>query len=560
MDIISSFYYNNKKFLIAKKENKLLYCITENDINRFNLSIDEKNIFNSVLNSITVNPKDSFFVRLQSYNDKFYKLFFNPEKNLYYTDSIDSKIISYVNFNFNYVSEFSYIDNIKSDAEDEKKKSDNLYFQRAIKIGKKIVYISVLAALSLNLLTGCSVATKEDDLIPIDEIQITSTVETPEPEEKDPDYNGGIIIDRTQEEQDYDFSMIEDVLDSNTTLTDEEKAFIKQMRSVFDENHEYMDIEMVKERLSTLKINYDPNARENYGGVYNARDNEITLYNCTNFGDCTKSNFIHEFLHVLQQPSNDFLKELSNEFFSRETVRKLYDAGVISEDDLKTKNYTIVPLFGNGYDDYMPTYYVLAELLDEATLRKYQFGCDTNTIIKGLSYDNDKIINQENAYAFIADINSARVYNEETHMFDLVSTFEKGEVIAKCYNDLNYYYKLRKGYEIKDDLQVTINYYEQPTLSTMMTDPFSPYTAEEKKLLESLLVETANEQGDVEDSKFGFYRVVVPRTYLSNDHINPTISFNSLNSIPTVEITEELAKDFQESIENIKENNEEKSQ
>lgn len=558
MDIISFFYYNDKKFLIAKKGKKLLYCITENNINRFKLSIEEKSIFYHVLTSITANSKASFFVRLLSYNDKFYKLFFNPEKNLYYTDSIDSKIISYVNFNFNHVSEFCYIDNIKIDAKDKNKKFDK-FFQRTIKIGTKVVFISVLAALSLNLLTGCSVATKEDDLIPTSETVIASIRE--EPEEKNPNYNGGLVIDRTQEEQDYHFSIIEDALENNTNLTDEEKAFIRQLKFIFDENHEYIDIEMVKERLSTLKINYDSNTRGNYGGVYNTRDNEITLYDCTNFGDCQISGFIHEFLHILQQPSNDFLKELSNEFFTRETVRRLYDAGIISEDDLRTKDYTIVPLFGNGYDDYMPTYYVLAELLDEETLRKYQFGCDTNTIIKGLSYDNDKIINQENAYAFIADINSARVYNEATQMFDLVGSFEREEIISKCYNDLNYYYKLKKGYEIKDNLQIAINYYEQPTLSGMLIiEEFSPYTREENKLVESLLVETANKQEDVTNSKFGFYRVVIPKTYLSNDHINPTISFNSPSSTPTIEITEELAEIFKESIGNIKENDKEKSQ
>lgn len=561
MDIISFFYYNNKKFLIVKRGNKLLYCITENNTNRFNLSEDEKSIFSHVLSSITANPKESFFVRILSYNDIFYKLFFYPEKNLYYTDSIDSKIISYVNFNFNHVSEFCYIDNTQSDTEDKNTESDNLYFQRAIKIGKKLVFISTLAALSLNLLTGCSVATKNDDLLTTSETLITVDVERQE--EKNPDYNGSIVFDRTQEEQDYDFSIIEDALESNINLIDEEKEFIRQLRFIFDENHEYMDVEMVKERLSTLKINYDSSPKGNYGGVYNSRDNEITLYNCTNFGDCHISCFIHEFLHVLQQPSNDFLKELSNEFFSRETVRKLYDTGIISEDALKTEDYTtIVPLFGDGYDDYIPTYYVLAELLDEETLRKYQFGCDTTTIIKGLSYDNDKIINQENAHAFIADINSARVYNEETQMFDLVSIFETEGIISKCYNDLNYYYKLKKGYEIKEDLQITINYYEQPNLSFIIIDKFSPYSSEEKEVLENLLIETANEQEDVEDSQFGFYRVVIPKTYLSNDHINPTISFNSSRSVPTVtvEITKKLAEVFKGSIENIKANNEERSQ
>ena len=556
MEIISFFYYDNKKFLIVKRGNNLLYCIMEGNSNRFKLSKSEKSIFSHVLDSITSNPKESFFVRLMSLNGTFYKLFFNPEKNLYYTDSLDSKIISYVNFNYNHVSEFCYINNSQNDTEDKNNKSKNLYFQRAVKIGKKVVFISALAALSLNLLTGCSVATKEEDVPTVIETPIVEETQ----EEKNPDYNGGLIFDRTQEEQDYDFSMIEEALESNTDLTDEEKTFIKNINFIFDENHEYMDIEMVKERLSNLKIKYDSNKRKSIGGVYNSRDNEITLYNCTNFEDCQISAFLHEFLHVLQQPSNDFLKELSNEFFSRETIRRLYDNGIISEDDLKTENYTIVPLFGTGYDDYMPTYYELAELLDEDTLRKYQFGCDTNTIIKGLSYDNDKIINQENARAFVTDINSGRVYNKETNMFDLVSNFELEDIISKCYDDLNYYYKLKKGYEIKDDLQVTINYYEQPTMSLLITDKFSPYTSDEKEILENLLVETANKQENVEDSQFGTYRVVIPRTYLSEDHTNPTISFNSSVPVATIEITKELAGDFKESIENIKENTEERSQ
>lgn len=326
------------------------------------------------------------------------------------------------------------------------------------------------------------------------------------------------------------------------------------MRFVFDENHQFMDIEMVKERLATIKINYQENeGQKNVGGTYNSKNNEMTMYQATSFNDCNISCFVHEFLHSFQQPSNSFLKELSNEFFARETVRKLYDDGYIQEERL-SKNVLGKPTIGGGYDDYMAIYYTLAEIIDSDYLREFQFGCDVNTLIYALSYcDNGDRVDSSEAYNFIANINDARTFDKETNMY--LPVRDSYENMKKAYNSLNYYYNIKKGHNIDEDLDVSIYYLHQASLGGIITDKFSPYSYSlVQDVIRPILLK--HSEGIDENAMFGVYRIVTPKSYLSDEHPNSYITFNS-SAIATVELNDSINEEFRNAYLQYKETQEE---
>ena len=344
----------------------------------------------------------------------------------------------------------------------------------------------------------------------------------------------------------YNFKEIENIIDNNMNFSKKEKDFLKKLQFIFDENHMYMDIDMVKERLYTLKINYSEKKVSTVGGFYSSSKNEITIYNCKSIDNVNMNVFIHEFLHVLQSNSSyDFTTELSNEFFARETLRRLYDEKIVSDEAIMIMKDTNqdIKIYGHGYDDYMSLYYTLAELIDEETLREYQFTCNIDTLINGLSNCNGSTLPKDNGYDFINILNDSRIYNKETHMYDLVDKFETGNVVEKCYNCLDYYFAFKFGHNIKDDLKVSILYYNMGNEGFLAGYNYRPYNADEFEILNEYFVETAKKQGNEDARMFGFYRYVTPRTYLSNTHLNPEIIFNS-PSFVRIEIDDNVSKEF----------------
>lgn len=404
---------------------------------------------------------------------------------------------------------------------------------------KKLLLLSLLQ--SAVLLSGC----QKD----IDDLEIPPLV----PMNTDIYYldeppTGSIIIDSKLEEQDYDFKEIEKALDDNENLTEEEKNFIKQLKFVFDDNYKYMNINDIIERLSTLKIEYIQDMEEinsNVRGYYTRSINKIVVLGCNDFESTDINVFVHEFLHVLQNPSKDFTRELSNEFFTREIVRKLYDDKIISEEKINKISGGIgePKIYGKGYNDYMCLYYTLAELVDEETLRKYQFNCDIKTLVKGVSDTNGRIIPQDEIHNFINYLNNSRIYNEKTNMYEPSASFEVENIIQECYNSLNYYFVEKYGYNISDDLRVSILYYDRSSNSFFVTASYNPYDSREDEILEEQCLEYAESLIGENARMVGFLRTVTPRTYLSDDHLNPEFTFNSPSYI-TIEIDDKFIHEF----------------
>ncbi len=401
---------------------------------------------------------------------------------------------------------------------------------------KKIVIKNKLVLLSLLgtsfILSGC----KDASTVEVQPLTNTAT-EFEMPETKS---SGSIIFDANLKEQTYNYEEIENIINNNSSLTEDEKNFIKKLKFVFDDNNKYMDLDLIKERLSSIKFEYIGDYDvDSIGGLYYSNNNTITIIDATNINDAPIDVVVHEFLHSLQERnSHDFTVELSNEFFSREIVRKLYEDGLIDEtEELKTNN------FGDGYNDYMCLYNTLAELVDEETLRKYQFLCDKNTLIKGVSYTENGILPQERIEYFIELLNNSRVYNEEENIYVPFNNYDLNDVLIECFDSLDYYFVEKYGYNIKDNFKVSIYFMDRRSISIFNVSGIGVLNDEEYDVLDEMMIEKAQDEFGENATMFGAIRTVTPRTFLSDDHLNTTITFNS-PAYTTVEIDDTFIDDF----------------
>ena len=154
-------------------------------------------------------------------------------------------------------------------------------YTKFIKIGKKVVPVLVSASLVLSILSSCKVSLPESVVISnepdvakaTDEIIDEHTIITDE-----------VVVTKAPV-QEYSYEKIEKCIKDNPNLTINEKELIYMIDFVFDEYHEYMDMESVKYKLSTLAINYQNEIGiSNVSSYYNRKLNKI-IYGFNNFDE-----------------------------------------------------------------------------------------------------------------------------------------------------------------------------------------------------------------------------------------------------------------------------------
>lgn len=402
--IIARFNYENKIFCISlSKDRKIKYSyLDDKGETYFDLKKDEIELVTDVFKMLLVDEKNSSYVRDEKINNNAYQIFYDPKTKNYFwksnTGELDVKDNIFFNMKYNNMPSvvYSYKDNfdlwkrIESDLGKEYRKE---VFDRK---RKKFVSILVNAGLSLTFITSIAIMINGYNfgINSINEIKPeTSIVEVAETQ-----YTTPAIIEATdeeiesiKEENNYSWEKIKQAIESNPNLSGEEKAFLYKLQFVFDENHQYMNLDMVIARLETLEIKYIAGYdKESNGskGLYNSNDNKIKYYYVNSFKEVNINVFLHEFFHVLQGSSSRFLKELSNEVFTREVIRRLHTMGELDEFNIMIKTDEVYN-YGDGYDDYIFIYYYLAELFSQEDLQRYQFECDENYLISSLEITKD---------------------------------------------------------------------------------------------------------------------------------------------------------------------------
>lgn len=525
--LIAFFEYNNKTFYITKIDNKIHFLkreISSNEIS--NVSDKEFDIVKEIYNKLLINKNTSIFLKNMQVNNNEYSLYYdrNSRNYFWYPQSgvYNAHDNQYLNFQYNHQPGIIYNNN-NNEQENDK------FYHRFETIGKKIVLVLISASLCGTMILG--------QIRGFDEGIINNVLTS---------YSQNA---KYVEQREYNYEDIKNALEENQNIGQEEKEFLYKLKFIFDENHQYMNLNAVIEKLKTLEIVYEDVIVANHlfptEGSYNIKTNKITCYS-KDFKNTSKAIFLHEFLHVLQDNSSHFMLELSNEFFTRETIMKLYTSGLIKQEEL-VKTETLQRIenlnlksptteeswlhyinmddgFGNGYVNYVGMYYVLANILPEDVLRNYQFNTkNIDLLATALTELDHNSENQEDAlkkaYDLIECINNSRIYNQEK------GRIEYAWDLTDCFKKLDYYYFQAKGISVYDDLELV------PVLNDMFHHR-DPDTRNNKLW---------NYQKYIENI-YGDEGILFSKTYLSNSRENITLLCNG----KLIEVSEDVINDYKD--------------
>ena len=535
---IGYFEFNNHKINIKKTKNGFSYMKE----NKKPFTEEEKNLLKNVNNMLTINKRKSKFIKKIKLT-KIYNLYYDfksknyfwiPEDNIY--NEIDNKIL---NIKYNHQEEILY-DKLNPNLNDIR------FYKKIVNFANKsiVIFLATSIALSMSFPNA-----KIDEKLP--EVENTYIVQEQPSETKYEITTAETepIIDETKDDviYIYDFKDIEEAIDKNENLTEEEKNIIKRTRFVFDENHMYMDMNLVLERLKTLKVIYDYNFDNPYTqGSYSITDNVIKLRSKTIKGYLQE--FIHEYLHSLQISHNSFLMELSNQFFTNEVIMRLYEEQLLEDcyfydkiengkiiNSEEIKEYTESEkmnlllrnnTFERGYMGYAGIYYILAELIPEHSLRAFQFNpADIEIIIEGLE-EADPNKDFLRIFNLIIEISDIRFYNIETLQWEYKSD------VTEVYNLLNELCKDINGKHITENPDLLLSY--------MMDDSYfidkEDDVEDEYKIAKEFIRNYLGER----------YILRLPKTYLSNIRENSLLVYKNQEdgSLYHIEIDEIFQNEY----------------
>ena len=212
-----------------------------------------------------------------------------------------------------------------------------------------------------------------------------------------------------------------------------------------------MNIELIKERISTVDINYILEHNEDLGEYYWI-DNYINIYYSESLEDADLRVVIHEFGHINQLPSHhNYHKELANEIWGREVIKRLIDDGLIEEKNEYTDSNGVLTEYGVGYNLNLKLYYCFLKLLTPEERKKLLYQGDFDWLASRLAeMDNDLDIKRafSRAYNLIDDINELE--NNRKPYFE-----------QEIYDEINYYYELVHGEKIDEDLSNVMNFFDE---------------------------------------------------------------------------------------------------
>lgn len=405
--LIARFKYEKKLFcILLSKERKILFSYLDEKGNVcFDLNEDELKLSEEIFNSLLINIQKSYYIRDEKVNNKTYKIYRDETNKNYFwksnTNETGANDNVFLNMKYNNMPNIVYYeDNFMKEYEKYikwQKKDSTMWFtgskefrkEHFSKKRKKISPILVNAGISLVFITqmifigyiGYDGAKRIQEL----ENERNASISIIETEKQ---YTKPSIIETEpiEEKDNYNWETIKQAIESNPNLANSEKEFLKEIKFVFDENHQYMDLDLIITRLETLSIEYiEDFCKDDYTirGLYHYDENKIECFKSKSIKDVNLNIFLHEFFHVLQSGSSHFIHELSNEMFRSETIRRLHT-------EAKLDNFYI-PMdttgaykYGNGYDNYMYIYNYLAEILPQEELKKYQFSCNERHLVNAL--------------------------------------------------------------------------------------------------------------------------------------------------------------------------------
>lgn len=248
------------------------------------------------------------------------------------------------------------------------------------------------------------------------------------------------IEDKSTEEinkEAFDFSKVIDAINNNLNLSEQEKNKILANRTIFEDNFDYYDINVLTKTLKTLKIKYVHDicvSNKIIKGTYDSNDNLITFYTASSLDDVTDDLFTHEFSHLFQSLTLDssdcsFLVEATNVLANNEY-------------------YGTEPNYDPAYSVQRNCVEMLSFIIGNSAIKKFYNFPSIHIIVDELY----KIYpNYEKAYEFVGLLNS---YQSLFFISDKdKNVSKKMEEIEKSIKEmLQFYYKEKYKFSAENDL------------------------------------------------------------------------------------------------------------
>lgn len=520
--IIGFFEYANIHFVISLINDKNILFLKKNKSTcEFEKYLTKEEFFccNTIFKSLLIDKEKSIFLKHINIHNNRYNLFYDKKSKKYFwipeNGKFEENDNAVLNFKYNHQPTVIYNNQINDNME-----LKNSFYNKFVKFGNKLINVVLLASLSLSSLTGCTV---QQNIVPSQEKSSESSL---------------VESVNVKETISYDWEDLKEVIKENPNLEEGDKEFIYKLKFVFDENYQYMDLDLVYDRLSDLKIIH--NAKGIYlnaGGAYYPTENKIELYSQE------LDSFVHEFLHVLQESGGDFLKELSNEFFAREILLRLYNESLVEKsaflsdyylEEKENGNITFENeadwlyriSIGSGYQEHIGIYYVFADILPIEILRKYQFNPSEFDILidalDNLALKNDETYTLGTGYKLLEMINDIgyNSYNGKS-----IGYYIGSESNQQLYETLGYYYRTIKGIDFKNSMFASMVLNNGN--GRMQCGPIFDFMLEKYNI------------------NFSYYHaIMIPKTYLSEAQKNPLYVYGNADHTPN--IFEADAKAFEE--------------
>lgn len=562
---IAIYNYNKRKYFIALDDGKVTFFKYENGEMTDDYSKEELEVFYEVYNSLKVDKNAAVNLGCRRFNGKFFETFYDVKKELYFwyeiidgnRRNVNKRDLELLNYKYNNQclvftednegfgnghddsepfdwETYSYL-NLHEDVPENNTQepydwSTDPEFSKGEIIDKaktiKRAITKYGKTIAIIIIAGVNLVTFSDKILhndAADKLRVffggtNASDELNYEENKDIEYNYDIIADK---------------IGNNQNLSQAEKDFFMKFKAYFDDIGPYMELGVVTDRLENLKVEYIPEECKNPDilGEYNPTSNVITIYSADSMENCDISVLAHEFLHVTQKGfSKRLAMELSNEAATAEYLREMVDSGLL--DDSIFKNEYDVPVYGTGYTSCMKVYYLLANLLDEEDIKKYQAIPSeillTNALVKieenagkDLYRSFGRYEMEKNALELLDYIDELRTAPDEDGYRSLNYSEEKYQKIC---DSLDYYYQAKFGKTIDECFRDSINEFDKTFGTISKTTPRGRAIW---NVMGKALEENVTDLDDKYKIPMGEYRFVLPRTYFSNKYPNPRIYFNT---------------------------------
>lgn len=546
--VLMQYLYQDIQYFIVSRNNKIFAVCYEKDKIRINFKPYEKDLALKVYSSFLIDEKSSVKVDNIKIKNHQYSIFYDPKHRNYYWKNKNSEFESnpldnaILNMKYNNQTAIHY-----SKKGDSKELSSDKFFKKIVTFGCSTIIVFALATMALIPSSQSINISYEQDGKVLFNQEFFDLSE----DEKSSKYKE--MLDKKSEKTAvYDSEIIADSINKNENLSNEEKEFLSYFSPILEEHKEYIDFNFLTVRLNTLNILYPQINMSSISGEYDEFNNVISMFNyddqiVSNFQETNKLDLTHEIGHVFSPNNSGLLHECSNEAWARSVNDKLYlENKVSSESYTKNKDGNYV-LQGGGYQGFIPFYYILTEFMTPEEILQFQYSSDISIIGNALinidkEYGNNKDTKKitERAYSLLS-----RMDNKFKNQSDLYSKDDYNYILK----ELNYYYKVKNGQDLYDDLNMFVLLNSIPLYDGFLKEVDLSYyqenDIEKRKQIFSQIIreELAKNTNLTIDKNFDInnYLVSYPDIFLKKSTNNNVIIY--INNIPISQGNNEQKKE-----------------